>query len=62
MTKPPKSTPHSDTDGVHQDERRNVDTANASGQGSKDVGRAAQESVGRPPHSELGADGGGAAE
>ena len=53
MTKPPKSTPHSDMDGVHADERRNVDTALESGQDSSDIERAAEESVGRPPHSEV---------
>jgi hypothetical protein len=26
VTKPPKSTPHSDLDGVHEDERPNVQT------------------------------------
>ena len=52
VTKPPKSTPHSDIDGVHKDERRNVDTAVDVGQDSSDVQRAAEESVGRPPRSE----------
>jgi len=53
VTKPPKSTPHSDIDGVHEDERRNVDTAIEQGQDNKDVERAAEESVGRPPYSDV---------
>jgi hypothetical protein len=54
VTKPPKSTPHSDIDGIHQDERRNVDTAVETGQDSADLERAGEESVGRPPHSDDG--------
>ena len=57
VTKPPKSTPHSDIDGVHEDERRNVDTAVQNGQDSGDVERAAEEAVGRPPHSDEGEEG-----
>jgi len=57
VTKPPTSTPHSDMDGVHQDERRNVDTANESGQDNADVERAAEEDVGRPPYSDVDAHG-----
>ncbi|HEX8213969.1 MAG TPA: hypothetical protein VF582_00690 [Allosphingosinicella sp.] len=56
MTKPPKSTPHSDIDGVHQDERPNVATALDKGQGSRDLERAGEESVGRPPHSDVEAE------
>ncbi|WP_158702953.1 hypothetical protein [Allosphingosinicella vermicomposti] len=48
MTKPPKSTPHSDLDGIHEDERRNIDAANEAGQGSDDLARARKESVARP--------------
>ena len=51
MPKPPKSTPHSDIDGVHQDERRNVDSANAAGQDSADLELAAKEDAARPDHS-----------
>jgi hypothetical protein len=57
VTKPPKSTPHSDIDGVHSDERPNVDTALESGQDNEDVEHAAEESVGRPPRSEEEAGG-----
>jgi hypothetical protein len=48
VTKPPESTPHSDLDGVHRDERRNVDSANEAGQDSGDVARAKAQGVGRP--------------
>ena len=54
MAKPPKSTPHSDIDGVHQDERRNVDTANEAGQDSGDLARANEEDSARPPYSDEG--------
>ena len=57
VTKPPKSTPHSDIEGVHKDERRNVDTALESSQDNSDVERAAEESVGRPPRSDEADDG-----
>lgn len=52
MTKPPASTPHSDIDGVHQDERRNVDTATELGEGSEELERTRQENVARPPYSD----------
>lgn len=52
MPKPPRSTPHSDINGVHQDERPNVDTANEAGQDSADLARAAEETVARPPYSD----------
>jgi hypothetical protein len=52
MPKPPKSTPHSDLDGVHEDEKRNVDTANAVGQDTADLEEAKRKSTGRPPYSD----------
>lgn len=52
MPKPPKATPHSDIEGIHQDERRNVDAANNAGQSSADLARAKKESRGRPPSSD----------
>ena len=52
MAKPPESTPHSDIDGVHEDERRNVDSANAADQDNKDLKRAHEETVARPPYSD----------
>ena len=48
MAKPPKSTPHSDMDGVHQDEKRTVDTTVAEGQGAASLARAKKESKARP--------------
>jgi hypothetical protein len=51
VAKPPKSTPHSDIDGVHEDERPNIETANDVGQDNQDVELAAEETVGRPPRS-----------
>ena len=54
MPKPPQSTPHSDLDGVHRDEKRNVDSANDAGQDTSDLQRAGEESVGRPDYREDG--------
>jgi hypothetical protein len=54
MPKPPKTTPHSDIDGVHQDERPNVDSANAAGQDSGDLEEAGRKSTARPPYSDDG--------
>ncbi len=52
MTKPPKSTPHSDLDGVHRDEKPNVESAVEAGQDTEDLARAARESVARPDYSD----------
>jgi len=52
VTKPPKSTPHSDVDGIYQDERSNIDTAVDVGEDSKDLKRAQEETVARPPHAD----------
>ena len=60
VPKPPPSTPHSDLDGVHRDEKPNVDTANAAGQDSGDLKRAQSQSTARPPHSDDKGDGQGA--
>ena len=54
MTKPPKATPHSDLDGIHEDERRNIDVAVETGQSSGDLARARKESIGRPPLDKAG--------
>ena len=51
MPKPPQSTPHSDIDGIHEDEGRNVDTANRVGEDSSDLKKARDHSTGRPPYS-----------
>lgn len=48
MTKPPAATPHSDIDGIHEDEAPNTDTANAVGETAEDLARAKSESKGRP--------------
>ncbi len=52
MTKPPKSTPHSDIDGVHRDEKPNVESAVEAGQDNEDLARAAREDVARPDYSD----------
>ncbi|HEX8222406.1 MAG TPA: hypothetical protein VF605_01160 [Allosphingosinicella sp.] len=52
MSKPPESTPHSDLDGVHRDERPNIDTAVEAGQGTDDLARASEETVARPDYSD----------
>ena len=56
MSQPPKSTPHSDIEGVHRDEKPNVDTAREAGESGEDLERARREAVGRPPHSDDGPD------
>ena len=48
MPVPPKSTPHSDLDGVHRDERPNIETANESGQTAANLGLARSEGTGYP--------------
>lgn len=48
MAKPPRSGPHSDIDGVHQDERSNIETANESGQTAANLGLARDEGKGYP--------------
>ena len=52
MPKPPQTTPHSDIEGVHRDEKRNVDSANDAGQDSSDLERAHDQTPGRPPYSD----------
>jgi hypothetical protein len=52
VSKPPESTPHSDLDGVHRDERPNIDTAVEAGQGTDDLARASEETVARPDYSD----------
>ncbi|HEX8533058.1 MAG TPA: hypothetical protein VF662_02740 [Allosphingosinicella sp.] len=48
MAQPPKATPHSDIDGVHQDEVRNTDIAADRGESAGTVEAAKQETVARP--------------
>ncbi len=48
MAKPPKSTPHSDIDGVHRDEVRNTDLAADRGESAGTVKRAKDNNAARP--------------
>ena len=50
MTKPPPSTPHSDLDGVHRDERRNTDVAAERGESAKELRDAAEGNAARPDY------------
>ena len=50
MAKPPPSTPHSDIDGVHQDEKLNVDSANEAGETTANLELAREASKGKPPY------------
>jgi hypothetical protein len=52
VTRPPKSTPHSDIDGVRRDEKPRIESALEAEQGTEDLARAARESVARPDHSD----------
>jgi hypothetical protein len=60
VPKPPQSTPHSDLEGVHRDEKKNIDSANEAGQDTGDLQRANEESVGRPDYAEDEGKGAGA--
>jgi hypothetical protein len=51
VPKPPQATPHSDLDGVHRDEKSNVDSANEAGQDTSDLQRAHEGSKARPDYS-----------
>ncbi|HEY5721395.1 MAG TPA: hypothetical protein VIT45_03645 [Allosphingosinicella sp.] len=59
MPKPPKSTPHSDLDGVRKDQGRKAENARDAGEDSADLERAHRESAGRPPYSGEEKDRGG---
>lgn len=52
MTRPPESTPHSDFDGVHRDEKPNVESAVEAGQDTEDLARASKENAARPDYSD----------
>ncbi len=52
MAQPPKSGPHSDIDGVHQDERPNVETAEESGQTTANLGLAREKGKGYPHYTD----------
>lgn len=51
MSKPPRTPPHSDIDGVDEDAEFNVDAANQAGQDTADLDRAARETPARPDYS-----------
>jgi hypothetical protein len=51
MSKPPRSTPHSDIDGVHQNERPNVDVAADLGQAAGVLANAKDKATARPKES-----------
>ncbi len=50
MPKPPKATPHSDIDGVHQDEVRHTDIAADRGESAGTLDRAKDEDAARPDY------------
>ena len=50
VAQPPKSTPHSDIDGVHQDEKPNTETAEETGETTANLELARGQSKGKPPH------------
>ena len=50
MAKPPKSTPHSDIEGVHQEEARNTDVASDLGQSAGALEHAKDEALARPEY------------
>jgi hypothetical protein len=52
MPKPPRSSPHSDLDGVHRDRRPVPESANDAGENNGDLEQARRESAGRPPYSD----------
>lgn len=52
MSQPPKSTPHSDIDGVRRDEKPKVESAVEAGQGTENLARAKDESVARPDYAD----------
>ena len=52
MSKPPESTPHSDLDGVHRDEKPNVESAIEAGQGAENLALARDEAAAKPDYAE----------
>ena len=48
MSQPPKSTPHSDLDGVRRDQKPIVESAVEAGQGMEDLALARDEAAARP--------------
>jgi hypothetical protein len=56
MPKPPKATPHSDIDGVHQDEVPNTDVAARRHESAGTLEDAKNEAVARPEYVDDGKD------
>ena len=54
MAKPPASPPHSDLDGVAEDEVRNVDAAIEAGQDAEDLASARAKAKAKPDYSGTG--------
>jgi hypothetical protein len=52
MAKPPASTPHSDIDGIHRDERRNTDVAAELGQSAGTLEEVGKERIAKPRKAE----------
>ncbi len=52
MSKPPQAPPNSDIDGVHRDGTGPSRPLPASGDGGRDLAKAARETVARPDYSE----------
>lgn len=52
MAKPPKSTPHSDIDGVHQDEKPNYVSAEEAGETTANLELARDQAKGKPQHTD----------
>jgi hypothetical protein len=52
MPKPPKATPHSDIDGVHQDEVPNTELAAEIGDTAEGLAEAKDESIARPQYAD----------
>ena len=48
MPKPPRSTPHSDLSGVHEDRAHVIGAANAAGQDAGDLDQARKKNAARP--------------
>lgn len=52
MSKPPKTPPNSDLDGVHEDELPNTEVAPQVGQDTGDLARAKEQGIGRPEYAD----------
>ena len=50
MPKPPKTTPNSDIDGIHQDEVRHTDIAADRGESAESLDHAKDENIARPEY------------